>query len=316
MFIIERQYITGLFKRELKDTNLIIVHESGNENNTSLDSLENEVNHMSTNHTAAFTSHWVGSGGRIIQIAPTGLEQWGAGKPANFYAYAQVELARTKDLEIFKKDYKAYIWLIRQLADESNIPKILNKGFKVTDKGVKTHSWVTHNLGGTTHLDPDSYLNSWGISINQFKKDIEEGINTPNETLHTVTKGETLWSISNQYKIPVTEIKSINNLKADLIYPGDKLIINKEFKDNEKSKSQTKIDNKLSLPQSVQTWRVYNIKGPYIRGKEIGILSPAKFGGLEYEILGTLSPDVYKIKTKDFGEVAIYAGSDTNARIK
>lgn len=314
MFVIEKRYISGLFQRELKGKNLIIAHESGNEKNVGLDSLEKEVSYMTNNHKNAFTSHWVGSGGKIIQIAPTGMEQWGAGKPANQYAYAQVELSRTNKLNIFEEDYKAYVWLIRKLADESKIPKTLNTGSKITDKGVKTHSWVTHNLGGTSHLDPDVYLQSWGISMTQFSKDIENGLNELEEKLpflHTVIEGETLWSIAQCYKTSVTALKINNKLKTDLIHPGDKLRIAEENKE-----SQIKQIPRLLLPKAAQTWRIYNVNGPYINGTEIGSLAPAKFGELEYVILETLAPNVYKIKTKDYGEVAIYAGSDTSAQIK
>jgi N-acetylmuramoyl-L-alanine amidase len=310
LFKIDKRYIPGLTTTKLKGNNFIIAHESGNQNNVGLDSLEKEVSFMLTNFEKAFTSHWVGSGGKIIQLAPTGIEQWGAGSPANHYAYAQVELARTNKLTIFKEDYKSYIWLIRKLAREAGIPKTLNTGSTIKDKGVKTHSWVTTNLGGTTHLDPDAYLKSWGISINQFRKDIEQGVKKVENcvpTSYTVVKGDTLWSIAKQYNASIRSLQIDNKLKMDLIYPGDNLII------RTKNSKQTK---KLFLPKSVYSWRIYSMNGPYNSGAEIGFLAPMKFGGLEYAILGTLAPNVYKIKTKDYGEVAIYAGSDTSARIR
>ncbi|CCO11562.2 N-acetylmuramoyl-L-alanine amidase [Carnobacterium maltaromaticum LMA28] len=58
---------------------------------------------MSNNVNSAFVSHWVGGGGRAVQIAPSGFIQWGAGPRANGRAYAQVELARTNNAETFKK---------------------------------------------------------------------------------------------------------------------------------------------------------------------------------------------------------------------
>src|SRR5699024_10483597 len=43
------------------------------------------------------------------------------------------------------------------------------------NKGIKSHSWVTKNLGGTTHTDPYAYLASFGVTKAQFKKDVEAG---------------------------------------------------------------------------------------------------------------------------------------------
>lgn len=152
----------------------VIAHESGNPNNVGPNSLEGEVKYMKGQaaNGGAFTSHWVGSGGKIIQIAPVGKIQYGAGGIANPLSYAQVELARTNNAGTFKKDYAAYVWLLRKLADECGIPKTLDK----TGNGIKTHLWVTNNLGNTDHTDPYAYLNSWGISNAQFVADIANGL--------------------------------------------------------------------------------------------------------------------------------------------
>lgn len=70
------------------------------------------------------------------------------------------------------------------------------------------------------------------------------------------------------------------------------------------------------LPKSAKTWRVYKTSGPYTVGKEVGLLAPAQYGGLNYEIIKTLATDVYQIKTGAFGNVAIYAAKSTGATIK
>jgi N-acetylmuramoyl-L-alanine amidase len=146
----------------------VIGHETANPNST----IDGEVKYMKVNADNAFVSHFVGGGGRIIQTAPVGKVQWGAGPKANGYAYAQVELCRAKDQATFRKDYAAYIWLLRMLADECGIPKNLDSA----GNGIKTHLWVTNNLGGTDHTDPYSYLNSMGISNAQFAQDVANGI--------------------------------------------------------------------------------------------------------------------------------------------
>lgn len=169
---IEKDIIPGLPNIPLKATKIVVAHESGNPNNTGKNALDNEISFMKRNWRNAFVSHWVGGGGRIVQLAPTGRMQYGAGYYANQISYAHVELARTDDPEQFKKDYAAYVWLLRHLAKEAGIPITLDSS---SDKGIKTHKWVTNNLGGTTHVDPYGYLAKFGVSAEQFKKDIEGG---------------------------------------------------------------------------------------------------------------------------------------------
>lgn len=133
---------------------------------------------MTHNWRNTFTSHWIGGGGRIVQLALSGELQYGAGPKANPYAYAQVELARTNNVATFKKDYAAYVWLLRKLADEAGVPKNLDTGTSVSDKGIKSHDWVRKHLGRTTHTDPYAYLASFGITKEKFKSDIEAGVET------------------------------------------------------------------------------------------------------------------------------------------
>ncbi|MCR8853993.1 hypothetical protein [Lysinibacillus fusiformis] len=41
--------------------------------------MENEIAYMNRNKANAFTSHWVGGGGRIVPIDPVGNLQYGCG---------------------------------------------------------------------------------------------------------------------------------------------------------------------------------------------------------------------------------------------
>lgn len=178
---IEKQIIPGIPSMALSASNIVVAHEAGNPNNTGTDSLEREINVMRNNWGNAFVSHWVGGGGRIVQVAPAGKVQWGAGQYANNIAYAQVELARTSNAATFKKDYAAYVWLLRHLANQAGIPLTLDTG---SNRGIKTHNWVTNNLGGTNHTDPYAYLASFGVTKAQFKKDVGAGtskVSTPSK---------------------------------------------------------------------------------------------------------------------------------------
>lgn len=173
-FKIEKRFFSWIPNKSLNAKNYVIAHESGNAANSGPDSLEREINYMNRTKTV-FVSHWVGGGGKIVQVAPTGKLQYGAGPAANPVSVAHVELARTKNKATFKKDYEAYIWLLRKIADEYGLPKTLDTG-NAGKKGIKTHAWVTKFLGRTTHVDPYSYLKSFGVTKERFVRDIEKGI--------------------------------------------------------------------------------------------------------------------------------------------
>ncbi|MBA5746595.1 N-acetylmuramoyl-L-alanine amidase CwlA [Aerococcus sp. 150760007-1] len=83
-----------------------------------------------------------------------------------------------------------------------------------------------------------------------------------------------------------------------------------------KGGSVSNTTKKLYLPASADTWRVYRVKGPYTVGNEIHLLTPKKFGGLTYDIVGNPAKDIYLIDTDVKGRVAIYAGPGTGATIK
>ena len=47
----------------------------------------------------------------------------------------------------------------------------------------------------------------------------------PKDIIHVVRSGESLYTISQQYGVPVSQIKEENNLVSDVIFPGAQLII-------------------------------------------------------------------------------------------
>ena len=313
----------------------IIAHESGNPNNVGANSLEGEVKYMQGQAAqgGAFTSHWVGSGGKIVQIAPVGYIQYGAGGIANPLSYAQVELARTNNAETFKKDYAAYVWLLRMLAAECGIPQTLDK----TGNGIKTHLWVTNNLGNTTHVDPYGYLNSWGISNAQFAQDIANGLDTPTVT---VTAAEVVYAgpVRNPVSYNAT-IKS-GGFSIDSKPWGEEGMENWGYTDDhigktfyfyEESysgeyanakgvgwidkrafeKEKVVVASTLYLPNG-QNWVVYDEAGPY----EVGdVISVEGKEGSWYTILGDKGNNIVIIELQSLGRKAIYFDKDKGAVI-
>lgn len=76
------------------------------------------------------------------------------------------------------------------------------------------------------------------------------------------------------------------------------------------------ITQKLFLPATATSWAVYDLTVAPIKKNAKGNLNPAKFDGLEYDILGWSQPDVAIIQTRDFGKVQIYVAPSTGAVIK
>lgn len=146
-------------------------HSTGNRNSTA----QNEADYMQRKDlNSGFYTHVVGNG-RIIQTAPTNKGAYDVGGGWNYETYAAVELIEShKTKDEFMIDYKIYVQLLRDLAKQAGIPTTLDSGDLA---GIKTHEYCTRHQpnNGSDHVDPYPYLAKWGISREQFKKDIESG---------------------------------------------------------------------------------------------------------------------------------------------
>jgi N-acetylmuramoyl-L-alanine amidase len=72
----------------------------------------------------------------------------------------------------------------------------------------------------------------------------------------------------------------------------------------------------VKLPASSKSWRAYPLSKAPVKGNEKAKLNPAKFGGLEYEVLRYSQANVAVIKSQQFGEVQIYVAPSTGAIIE
>ena len=148
-------------------------HSTGNKRST----VDNEADyHLRRPIESGFFTHVVGNG-RVLQTAQTNRGSYDVGGGWNAESYASVELIESHETkEEFMEDYKLYVELLRELAVEGGIPVTLD-----TDDlaGIKTHYYCTYHQpnNNSDHVDPYPYLESWGISKAQFKKDIEQGFN-------------------------------------------------------------------------------------------------------------------------------------------
>lgn len=150
----------------------IHAHSTGNRNSTA----QNEADyHMRRPVESGFFSHVVGNG-RVMQVGPVNQGAYDVGGGWNCETYAAVELIESHSTkEEFMEDYRLYIQLLRDLADEAGLPKTLDSDAL---EGIKSHDYCTNNQPNnfSDHVDPYPYLAKWGISREQFKRDIEKGL--------------------------------------------------------------------------------------------------------------------------------------------
>lgn len=122
------------------------------------------------------------------------------------------------------------------------------------------------------------------------------------------------WVKENTYEvIQVSNSKVLLGGIMSWVYTKDIKKINNTSNNTPKPVQENK--KYLNLNKHVNSWRVYpTTKAPVI-GNEVGSLSPSRYGGLSYEILGNPQVDVYTIKTETFGKVNIYAPRDNDSNI-
>ena len=183
----------------------IHAHSTGNKKSTA----QNEADyHLRRPVESGFFSHVVGNG-RVMQVGPVNNGAYDVGGGWNYETYAAVELIENHSTkEEFMTDYRLYIELLRNLADEAGLPKTLDSDAL---EGIKSHEYCTNNQPNnySDHVDPYPYLASWGISRSQFKHDIENGL-----TIEKGWKQNTTgyWYVKEDGSYPKEKFEKINDV--------------------------------------------------------------------------------------------------------
>lgn len=257
------------------------------------------------------TPAWhVGDGYRTGKGAYNGYHGYGATNNNSIGIEMCQDTSTGKDVwhwEFDPETIKRAKWLTKQLQKKHNIP----------DERVIRHYDVSGKLcpGNWQWNDWQKWKNfkaelaGYKVAQQATNTTQNDGYVSVTAKMHTVQTGETLGAIANKYKVTVDNLVKWNKLEnPNLIFPESKLYVANPT-------TTTSTGQQLHLPASAKTWRVYNASGPYTSNYAIHQLTPSKFGGLTYDILGNPAPHVYLIKTSVKGTVAIYAGPGTGATI-
>ncbi|MFD2308016.1 peptidoglycan recognition protein family protein [Enterococcus termitis] len=207
----------------VKPYSQIHAHSTGNPNSTA----QNEADYMIRKDlNSGFYTHVVGNG-QVIQTAETNRGAYDVGGSWNYETYAAVELIESHTTrKEFDRDYRLYVDLLRQLAKEAGIPLTLDTKDLA---GIKTHMFCTYNQpnNGSDHIDPYPYLNKWGITVDQFSKDLANGFSNKEDSSDSVDKNTKVKDDANMYIL-------------DKVFPNGK--VESWFIDGEKRSLLTKQD--------------------------------------------------------------------------
>ena len=130
------------------------------------------------------------------------------------------------DAKKLKNDYVDYAEsIIKTLTTYLGVPYFYNSTNEyIVKSGDSLYQIAKKYNISVDELKKYNNLTSNLISINQVLKIPSKDLNS-NKVIYTVTKGDSLWSISRKYNISVDDLKKANNLNSNILSIGQKLII-------------------------------------------------------------------------------------------
>src|SRR5690606_1280225 len=122
---------------------------------------------------------------------------------------------------------------------------------------------------------------------------------------YTIQEGDTFWNIANNMDgIEVADLLAANpGVDANALRIGQVIRLGDAKGAAAKASTKKKRDKQLAmkefvlLPKTAETWKTYPLGFPPVAKNSDWSLTPARFGGLEYEIMGRPQRDVVTIRT-------------------
>lgn len=129
----------------------VVIHDTGTDYST----IKSEVSYMEQHyHSDQIFVHTFIDSSEIFNIANTKYMAEGAGPKANPY-YVQFEMTHEYSARSFAKQLANAAYYTAYTLKNNNLP--VTRGTKDGSGTVWTHSMVSSYLGGTDHVDPNSY---------------------------------------------------------------------------------------------------------------------------------------------------------------
>ena len=178
MYPILRQPIQYNNPQIVINPDLIVIHDTDNPNVTAQQHF-NYWNGASVGTSTNYVVDW----SDIICLIPPGHESWNCGSIGNKRSIG-IEMCVTDDPNKFNEMIKRVHFLVQYLLGQ--FPQCQ----------VVSHKWITQNLGDTTHLDPDTYIQSHGYTWESFHTFLldkgEKHLGIETDKAHIVVNGSML----------------------------------------------------------------------------------------------------------------------------
>src|SRR5699024_8660583 len=197
----------------------VVAHETANENSN----IRQEISFMSRNHQNAFVHAFVDHN-NIIEIHPTDLGAWGAGRYAN-ERFVHVELVRVDSFDEFARSINNYAEYVASILYDYNlgVTSAENDG----EGTLWSHYAVSNHLGGTNHVDPHAYFErrgyNWGEFVtlveDKYKEEVREAERNTSKLGHIKSSNARIYddptSRSNYKKAGSAKTKEVFYIKAE-----------------------------------------------------------------------------------------------------
>ena len=168
--------------------------------------------------------------------------------------------------------FRKYPSLAESFADNAHVLKTTNFGngyyyAETWRANASTYQQATSALTGKYATDPN-YGNSLNNIIQRYNltqydgtgnvspasSNSQNNVQPSSAQIYTVRSGDSLWSISQKYNVSINQIKALNNLRSDMIYVGQTLIVSKTASSAPSRPTPTPAANHPS--SSIQTHKV------------------------------------------------------------
>lgn len=160
--------ITRNFENTTLNADGMVVHETATPGATALN-IRNAFQRSTREASAHYAVDW----DTIIEIVPPDKIAWHACYTAN-HRFIGIELChpRTHDEQQFNTIWARGIWLFAYL-----FVNLLNIT-AITKDNLMSHAEVSEKWHETTHVDPVSYFAEYGRTVDQFRAEVQQSINS------------------------------------------------------------------------------------------------------------------------------------------